>query len=279
MSKISPIVLSVAPNGSSKTKKDHPNLPISSDEIVKEAIRCCDAGASLLHLHIRDKAGCHILDAAKYKSTIKAIKKAVDNKLIIQITTESCGLYNYHQQIELVRAVKPESASFSVREFFYDKETIATSHLFFNWCLENHIYPQYILYSLDDLKLFAKLKEDGVIPGKKQSLLFVVGKYDKSNPANTIELLHYLNLFYKYSLEDSVVWSACAFGRSELACMVSAATFGGHVRVGFENNMHLVNGEIAQNNSDLIKAFCSYGNLFNRDIANAERARKLLLLS
>ena len=66
-------------------------LPITPDEIAREAARCAEAGASLLHLHVRDDEGRHSLDAGRYRETIAAVRQSVGDALVIQITTEAVG--------------------------------------------------------------------------------------------------------------------------------------------------------------------------------------------
>ena len=63
----------VAPNGARKTKEDHPNLPITISEIVKEAVNCFHKGANAIHAHVRDKKGDHCLDVGLYRELLSLI--------------------------------------------------------------------------------------------------------------------------------------------------------------------------------------------------------------
>src|SRR5271170_4737413 len=81
------VVLAVAPNGGRKTKADHPALPLSADELARTAAECLERGASMIHLHVRDKDGGHCLDPEAYRSVIARICREVGDRLVIQITS------------------------------------------------------------------------------------------------------------------------------------------------------------------------------------------------
>ena len=112
-----PLMIAVAPNGARKTKQDHPALPTSAQELAATARECREAGACMIHLHVRDKKNGHTLDPILYEEAIRAIRNEVKDGLILQITTEAVGIYNAGEQIEVVKAVRPEAASIALREF------------------------------------------------------------------------------------------------------------------------------------------------------------------
>ena len=97
------IIVMSAPNGARKMKKDHPHLPLTVKDLADCAESLVDTGVSVLHLHVRDNTYHHTLDVNTYKSAIKAIKERIGDNLILQITTESVGLYTSQQQIDLVK--------------------------------------------------------------------------------------------------------------------------------------------------------------------------------
>ncbi|MEM7653568.1 MAG: 3-keto-5-aminohexanoate cleavage protein, partial [Pseudomonadota bacterium] len=67
-----PLIIAVAPNGARKVKSDHPAIPLTPAELAREAAACADAGASMVHLHVRDANGGHTLDADLYKAALNA---------------------------------------------------------------------------------------------------------------------------------------------------------------------------------------------------------------
>lgn len=271
-----PIVVSVAPNGARKTKDDHPNIPLNPEEIAKEAVNCHEAGARLIHLHIRKDDQTHSLSVNKYKSAIKEIRSELGNDIIIQVTTEACGIFSPEEQISMVHSLKPEAVSIALRELVPNEEDEPRAKDFFYWMLENKVYPQYILYNEEEVSRFAKLKSTGVIPGERHAVLFVLGRYTVGQVSTPQDLIPFLSALHKEGLSGSTNWSVCAFGKKEHACMLTAAFMGGNPRIGFENNMHLANGKIAQNNAELISQFSKDAKLTGRSIANIDQAKKIM---
>src|SRR5210317_1856139 len=102
-----PMVVISAPNGARLQKSDHPAVPLSAEELADCAESLLTAGVSVLHLHVRDSAGGHTLDAGRYREAMAAIRDRIGDQLILQVTTEAVGMYDRHQQMELVRELKP----------------------------------------------------------------------------------------------------------------------------------------------------------------------------
>jgi uncharacterized protein (DUF849 family) len=227
-----PLVLAVAPNGASKSAHDHPRVPVTRDDIVADAIACRDAGASLFHLHVRDGEGRHLLDAEAYRDTTDAIRRAVGRTLVVQITTEAAGRYARAAQMAVVREVRPEAVSIALRELVPDAAAEAEAQAFLAWLRAENVMPQYILYSPDEIARYRDLRGRGVIPDARDFLLFVLGRYTAGQVSEPADLLPFLRAH-----DGSTPWAVCAFGPREAACAMAGAALGGHVRVGFENNL------------------------------------------
>lgn len=269
---IKPLLIAVAPNGATKTKNDHLALPIGPRELAAEAALCVEAGASMIHLHVRDFEGGHTLDADAYKTAIDAVRAEVGEKIIIQITSESVGLYRSEEQMEMVRVVRPEAVSLAIREICpsgFDEKVVAG---FFSWIIAERIMPQYIVFSAKELEMLVSLHKRGIIPDERPFTLFVLGRYTKEQNSSPLDLLPFLAA----SKEVSIEWSMCAFGKEEARCALAAVALDGHCRVGFENNIFLANGNIAPNNSALVTQIRDGTMLLNRPIADARTARALL---
>jgi uncharacterized protein (DUF849 family) len=268
-----PLIIAVAPNGARRGKADHPALPVTPDEIAKTAAACREAGAAMIHLHVRDAEGAHTLDVDAYNDAIAAIRQAVGDDLIIQVTSEAVGLYQPAEQMAMVRALRPEAVSLAVREILPEDgsgETAAAE--FLAWTRAERIMVQFILYSAEDVQRFRGLRARGVIPGGRHSLLFVLGRYNTDGQSRPVDLLPFLD-------EDSAAndrWAVCAFGQRENACALAAAALGGDIRVGFENNMLLANGEIAPDNAALVRQAAAGTVLMGRPLAGAAVAREIL---
>ncbi len=241
------LMLMVALNGARKSRKDHPALPLEAEDIALEAEHCLKAGAAVLHLHVRDGAGRHTLDAARYLSAIAAIRKRVGDRLIVQMTTEAVGLYSPQEQMAAVRAVRPEAVSLALREIWPGAVPDESARAFLPWLKENRIWPQFIVYDASDVQRLCRLHQRGLIPFEKPWLLFVLGRYSGrcGKPADLAPFLAAL-------APHDWPWTVCAFGSREAACMATAARRGGHMRVGFENNLLLPDGSPASDNAALV---------------------------
>ena len=97
-----PVVVCVAPNGARRSKADHERIPLTAAELAVEAGAIAGAGSHALHLHVRDADGRHSLDPAIYRQALDAIRKRVGERLVVQVTTESVGIYSPEQQISVI---------------------------------------------------------------------------------------------------------------------------------------------------------------------------------
>ncbi|PCH61930.1 MAG: class III aminotransferase [SAR86 cluster bacterium] len=294
-----PIMIAVAPNGARKTHADHAQLPISPQQLAHTAWQCQQAGACMIHLHVRDQHLGHSLSVSRYREAIAAIRQRVGKKLIIQVTTESVGIYNSEQQMAMVRALKPEAVSLAIKELCPTPQHEAQAGAFFAWLQAQGILAQYILYSVEDVQRFEQLRQQGVIPTDAFSVLFVLGRYgaysNTSNSSNSSNSSAQRNLPHDSakpetglaasnpadlaplleSASQDLQWWLCAFGASEQQCMLRSAELGGHCRVGFENNLQLNDGSIAPDNAALISQLTATLPS-HRPPASAEQAREFM---
>ncbi len=266
---LNPLIITSAPNGAYKQLADHPQVPLTAQSLAHTAKACLDAGASMLHLHIRDAQGGHSLDVQGYKDALLVVKAAVGNEMVLQVTSEAAKVYQAPAQIAMVRALRPEAVSVGLREV--DQPAIGEAGLaeFFSWLAREKVMTQVILYDVADLKRWQDLRARGVVPDAPWFLLFVLGRYSAgqtSNPTDLVPFVHAHN-----GLEP---WAVCAFGATEHACVIAAAALGGHARVGFENNLLLKNGQVARDNAALVEQAAQSARSLGRPLATARDIRK-----
>lgn len=267
-----PLILAVAPNGARKTKADHPAMPITAGECARTAAACREAGAAMIHLHVRDSEEKHSLDTDAYAGAIAAVRREVGDAMIVQMTTEAVGIYRPDEQMAAVRAVRPEAASMAIRELCPDEASVADFADFLSWLKGESISPQFILYSPEDCRRFADLRRRGVVPYDRPFLLYVLGRYTPGQKSVPADLLPFLGA------EDGqpADWAVCAFGARECACALTAAALGGHARIGFENNLYMADGSLAPDNAALVEQTAVGAGLLGRRIADAAEARAWL---
>ena len=240
----------VAPNGARRTKADHPALPMTPAELSEVALACADAGAAMIHMHARKADGSHSLEIDDNRATYTAVKAAVGDRMLVQVTTEAIGIYQPEAQMQLIRELKPEAASFGLRELIPSKEHEQRASEFFAWVSDTGIIAQYILYSAEDLLYYLDLRDRGLLPAYNHHLLFVLGRYSAGMRSTPEDLTPFVAHLWKLK---AVRWAVCAFGEREHDCLVEAVRLGGDARVGFENNLFAADGNPAKDNASQVK--------------------------
>ncbi|HSV84469.1 MAG TPA: 3-keto-5-aminohexanoate cleavage protein [Ramlibacter sp.] len=264
-----PAVLCVAPNGARRTHADHPALPITAHQLARDAAACHEAGASVIHLHVRDEQGRHSLDIVRYREAIAAIEAAVGDRLLVQVTTEAIGMYAPADQMQLVRELRPEAASVALRELAAHEADLPAALEFFAWARRERIALQYIVYSAEEARRLASLAQRGLLAHRAPNALFVLGRYAANQQSAPTDLLPFLQEW-----PADWPWSVCAFGAAEAQCMAAAIGLGGHARVGFENNLHRPDGTAATGNADLVANARTIVQCTGRSLATADEARR-----
>ena len=244
-----PVPIAVAPNGGRRTKADHPRLPLEPAELAWTAAACRDAGAAMIHLHVRDEAGRHLLDAAAYARALQAVRAEVKESMVIQITSESLGLYTPAEQRAVVEAVRPEAVSIALRELLPEGGDEREFAAFLERLRAVQVAVQVILYEPAEAVRLGDLQRRGLVPEGQIAVLYVLGRYTPGQLSQPEDLAPFLApVAPRFGS-----WMTCAFGRNEAACVLAGAEAVGGLRVGFENNLWLPDGTLAPANAALVQ--------------------------
>ncbi|MCY1522237.1 3-keto-5-aminohexanoate cleavage enzyme [compost metagenome] len=219
---------------------------------------------------MRDAQGRHSLDAQAYRDALAAVQRAVGDELLVQVTSEAAGVYKAAEQIALVRELQPEAVSIGLREIAVPDIPETELAAFLAWIAERRIMTQIILYDEADVQRWLSLRQRGLVPPGAWSVLFVLGRYSAGQTSSAYDLLPFLAAY-----DQSLPWAVCAFGPEENACVTTAAAFGGHMRVGFENNLKLRDGSLAPGNSALVLQAAQGAQALGRPLATAADARRI----
>ncbi len=244
--------LMVAPNGATRTKADHPRLPLSLDEITETARACRDAGADGLHLHLRDDEGGHLLDTGAYREALAHLATAVPG-MAVQITTEAAGRYEPGHQRHVALHSGAQMVSAALREIARDDEARAAR--FYAACAEQGIAVQHILYAPDDAERLARTLPQDLLKARDLQLIFVLGRYLPGQSSTPDLLTPFLDWMTVADLAPD--WAICAFGQGETACLRAAHAVGGKLRVGFENALVHEDGRTARDNAERVAAIAA----------------------
>lgn len=266
----SPVTVAVAPNGARRTTQDHPGIPVTPEALADCAVTCRAAGASMLHLHVRDEIQAHVLDAGRYREALAAIREVAGDDLLVQATTEAVGRYSPDEQMALVRDLRPEAISLALRELLPEGAETTAAADFLTWAGESGIAVQYILYTPEEAARLCRLKDTGTVPeGAGDSVLFVLGRYGQTEASSPAVLLPFLNAYD----QSFGAWMVCAFGVRESECAMAAAVLGGHARIGFENNLLRADGTTAADNAAQVARFRDALNRVGRPLADGVLTR------
>ena len=264
-------IVIAAPNGARKTKRDHPALAVNIPETVAEANRCFEAGATVLHAHVRDNNEEHVLDPGLYRELLSEMRAQVP-EMLVQMTTEAVGRYAPAQQAECVYAVEPEMISMAVREMASEDGDLVLARQFYQWTHDNQVHIQHIVFDTNDLERLFSLQSQGVIPAGRLCVLYVLGRYSEGRESTPADIEPFLGTAQGHDID----WFVCAFGRQEHACALQALKLGGHARVGFENNLLMADGSIAGHSSDLVAQLVAAAADHGIPVADAAQARSIL---
>lgn len=223
----------VAPNGARRGKADHAALPMTVDEMVATARACQSAGADGLHLHVRDDAGVHSLDVGRYSETLAAVA-AVAPGLLVQITTESAGIFDVPAQLACLEGLRLAWASISIREIARDADLAPRIYAV---CADAGTRVQHIAYDSADLDLLRDWQDQGIVRAGQSDVLCVLGRYTAGQVSAPSDLDPFMA-----NLPATGSRMICAFGAEEHTCLVAAARCGFDLRVGFENSLTNANG-------------------------------------
>ncbi len=246
-----PLIM-VAPNGARRTMADHPALPVTIDALAYTAAQCLEAGAGAIHVHVRDQAQRHVLDAGLYRRAIAAIERETGGRMPVQITTEAVGQYTPEQQRAVVLDVMPEAVSIAVGEMIADESEEVAAASFYKTLHEADIAVQHIIYEPQEIVHFDDLVRRGIVAGDEFELLFALGRHAKDQQSEAASLLPFLTMLGDCGLAQKCAWAVCAFGVGETRCLAAAMALGGKVRVGFENSLCNGDGSLASDNAERV---------------------------
>lgn len=266
-----PVILTCAITGAETTKEKQPNLPVTPAEQAKAAKECLDAGCSIIHLHVREDDGSPSQRPERFKESIDAIRKAAPG-IIIQISTGGAVGESIENRARPL-ALKPEMASLNLGTLNFGEDVFLNHPKdivgLAGKMKEYGVLPELEVYEAGMLESAARLAKQGVIrePFHFQFVLGVPGGMS-GDPKN---LMHMVSL-----LPAGAHWGVAGIGRFQLPLAVQALTMGGHVRVGFEDNIFYHKGQIAKSNAELVARIKRIADEIGRPVATPAQARNIL---
>ncbi len=266
-------LITVAPTGAEVAKADHPQLPVTLDELVAEATACEAAGASLVHVHVRGADTRPTLDPVLLRETVEALREQTD--LVVQLSTGG----SVHDPLEARLAVldaRPDSCSLTCGTVNFGDDVFLNPWPFMVQLYEKardlQVVPEFELFDLGHVTALRRLVDTLGPPwGGAVHCDFVLG-VPGGMPGTAAALAAGVQ-----ALPDAVTsWSATGIGRSHLPVLAAALSMGGHLRVGMEDNLVFARGREVRSNAELVERAARIATELQRPPLPPAQARELL---
>ena len=264
------LVLTAAIVGAEVTRAQTPYLPITPEEIGVEAAKCQEAGAAVIHLHVREDDGRSTQSAERFAAAIEQIKKRSD--VVVQLTTGGAVGMSIDERADCLRT-KPEMATRNCGTLnFGDDVFVNTRPDIRRLAAKIHeagAIAELECYEVGHVEEALRLSAEGVLGGPLhfQFVLGVPGGIGASE-SNV--------RFMASMIPAGATWAVAAVGRHQKPMTELAMRLGGHARVGLEDNVYLAKGVLAEGSAPLVAQAAAFARSIERPIAGPARARELL---
>jgi uncharacterized protein (DUF849 family) len=298
------VIITAAITGAVHTPSMSPYLPITPKQIADEAVKAAEAGAAIVHIHVRDpETGEPKSDMDLFRKVLTDVKGRSD--VIINTTTGGGFGMTPEERLRVVPTFRPEMASFnmgsmnfglypylsklksmkysweepyikSTRDYVF-KNTFADMEKFCRTMHENGTKPELECYDVSHIYNASRLMDEGALkaPVHMQFVLGVTGGIG----ASVEDLLMMKQAADRLIGSGNHTWSVAGAGRHQLGSCVTAVRLGGHVRVGLEDNLYIRKGVLAQSNSEQVEKIKELAyEITGREHATPDEARTRLSL-
>jgi 3-keto-5-aminohexanoate cleavage enzyme len=267
-----PLVITVAPVGGELTREQQPNLPLGPEEIAEEVARCREAGASMVHLHVRDADGHPSQGRDDFARAIDEIKRAAPDVIVQTSTGGSVGMTEEERAQPL--DLKPEMATLTTGTVNFGDEVFENPfplvERFFLRMREVGVQPEFEVFDTGMVETARRLVVEHDPEPRHLHFDLVLG-VPGGMAGSPQAVVHMASI-----LPAGATWTATGIGRSHLPVTLAALALGGNVRTGFEDTIYYQRGRLATSNAELIARVGRLANEVGREIATPDRAREII---
>lgn len=266
-------VITAALCGSWATKDMNPAVPYTAEEIAKDAYECWQAGAAIVHIHVRKDDGTPSTDFELYKKAVDLIRSHKDCDVCINITSSGSVGFGDEERIYPLQQLLPELASYDAGTLNWQHRTIFENSPVFLEKLghalqESNIKPEIEIFDGGMVYNAIHYMKTGVLkaPCHFQFVLGCAGGL-----ANTVDNL----VFLKNLLPEGSTWAGCGISAGHMPIMMATVAMGGHLRVGLEDNLYMDKGVLAESNAQLVARAKEVLEMANLEAATPDEAREI----
>lgn len=266
------LIITAAICGAEVTKEQNKSVPYTVEEIGEEAERAYKAGASIIHLHVREDDGTPTQSKDRFEECINEIKRRCPDVIIQPSTGGAVGMSNDErlQPIELypeMATLDCGTCNFGGDEIFINTEN--TIKEFGEKMINLKIKPEIEVFDKGMIDMALRLNKKGYIKSPMH-FNFVMGV----NGGISASIRDFI--FMRESIPEGSTYTVSGIGKNEFPLATMAIIDGGHVRVGFEDNVYLSKGMMANSNAELVEKVVRLANELGREIATPSEARRIL---
>ena len=268
------LIITAAICGAEVTKEQNPAVPYTVEEIVREAKSAVDAGAAIVHLHVREDDGTPTQSHVRFQECEEAIYKVCPDVILIPSTGGAVGMSPDERLDSTNTTPIPEMATLDCGTCNFGDDifdnTMPTMRAFGKRMIEKGIKPEYECFEMGHLDTILTMARKGEVPGDPMQFNFVLG-VPGCTPATVGNLAWMVN-----QIPAGSTWTVTGVGRAAFPMAATAIAMGGNVRVGFEDNIYLSKGVKASSNGELVAKVVRIAKELGREIATSDEARAIL---
>lgn len=261
------LIITAAVVGAETMRADNPNLPLTPEELAQATYDCWRAGASVVHLHVRDADGQPTQNPKIFAQTMQLIQERCD--IIIQVSTGGAIGMSVEERVQPLQ-LHPEMASLTTGTVNFGNDVFYNSWPYITHIAkaikENGVKPELGIFEPSMIETARQLVKQGLL-SPPLHCTFALG----GNLATARYLAHLVD-----SLPAGSHWGVAGLGRAELQLAALAIVMGGHVRVGFEDNVYYSRGVLAESNAQLVERVARLAQELQREVATPAEARQIL---
>ena len=269
------LIISACICGAEVTKENNPAVPYTVEEVVREAKSAYDAGAALIHLHVRWDDGTPTQDKGRFQEMVDAIRKECPDVIIQPSTGGAVGMTDLErfQSTEITPTPEMATLDCGTCNFGGDEIFINTDNTIANFgdiMQERGIKPECEVFDKGMIDLALKAAKKGHIKYPIH-FDFVLGVQMTATVRDLVIMAT--------SIPADSTWTATGIGKNAWGIAAATIAMGGHVRVGFEDNVYMSKGVLAKSNGEMVERVVQMAKLLNREVATPAEAREILGLA
>lgn len=268
-----PCIICVAITGSLPTKANNPAVPITVTEQIESTQEAFEAGASIVHAHVRDDDGAASSDPERFARLQEGLEKHCPG-MIIQFSTG--GRSGAGQSRGGMLPLRPDMASLSVGSNNFPTRVYENPPDLVDWLAAEmrkyRVKPEIEAFDLGHIMQAVQMRRDGRLEGPLY-VQFVMG-VKNAMPVDRNVFDYYVHTMQR--LAPDAEWCAAGIGQHQLTLNEWCVSTGGHARTGLEDNVRLDRDRLAPSNAALVQRVVGLCDWYERPVATPDQARKML---